>query len=46
VIDERLTITCGAGALRCDLLQRAGRSPLAAGEFLRGCAVPAGSLVA
>jgi methionyl-tRNA formyltransferase len=46
VLDERLTVACGAGALRCDLLQRAGKSAMAVGEFLRGCAIPAGSVVA
>ena len=46
VIDEQLTIACGAGALRCDLLQRASKSAMRASDFLRGCAVPAGSVVA
>jgi methionyl-tRNA formyltransferase len=46
VLDDRLTIACGSGALRCDLLQRAGKAAMAADDFLRGCAVPAGSVVA
>ena len=46
VLDERLTIACGQGAVRCDLLQRAGKSAMAAGDFLRGCAIAPGSIVA
>lgn len=45
VIDDRLTVACGEGALRILRLQRAGRAPVAAGDFLRGMAVPAGSLL-
>ena len=33
VIDEALTIACGEGAIRPTLLQRAGRSPMAAGRL-------------
>jgi len=36
VLDERLTIACGEGAVRLIELQRAGRQPMAAAEFLRG----------
>ncbi len=43
VLDERLTIACGEGALRLTRLQRAGGRPLAAEAFLRGFALPAGS---
>jgi methionyl-tRNA formyltransferase len=43
VLDEALTVACGEGALRLDTLQRAGKAPLAAGEFLRGFALPAGT---
>jgi methionyl-tRNA formyltransferase len=35
-IDERLTIACGDGAVRILELQRAGRQPMKADEFLRG----------
>lgn len=45
VIDDNLTIACGEGALRILRLQRAGRAPVAAGDFLRGMAVPVGSLL-
>jgi methionyl-tRNA formyltransferase len=43
VLDNRLTIACGAGAVRILDLQRAGRQPMAAEAFLRGTAVPAGA---
>ena len=36
VLDERLTVACGEGAVRLIELQRAGRQPMAAAEFLRG----------
>ena len=43
VLDEQLTVACGADALRLTRLQRAGGRPLAAAEFLRGFALPPGS---
>ena len=43
VIDGMATIACGAGALQMARLQRPGKGPLAAGEFLRGFALPAGT---
>jgi methionyl-tRNA formyltransferase len=36
VLDDRLTIACGQGALRILELQRAGKQPMKADEFLRG----------
>jgi methionyl-tRNA formyltransferase len=36
LIDEHLTIACGEGALRILELQRAGKAPMKAAEFLRG----------
>jgi methionyl-tRNA formyltransferase len=36
VLDERLTIACGEGAVRVLELQRAGGKPMKAEEFLRG----------
>ncbi len=36
VLDERLTIACGDGAVRLIELQRAGRQPMRTEEFLRG----------
>lgn len=44
VLDDELTIACGSGALRLDRLQRAGKRPMSREEFLRGRAVPAGSI--
>jgi methionyl-tRNA formyltransferase len=43
VLDERLTVACGDGALRLTRLQRPGGRPLAGAEFLRGFEVPPGS---
>ncbi len=39
VLDDKLTIACGSGAVRLVELQRAGKQPMAAGEFLRGTPV-------
>jgi len=36
VIDDRLTVACGSGAIRILQLQRAGKQPMAADAFLRG----------
>ena len=40
VIDERLTIACGADAVRLTDVQRAGKGPVTAAEFLRGLRAP------
>lgn len=45
VLDDRLTVACGEGAVRLTRVQRAGRGSVEAGEFLRGKAVPAGSII-
>ena len=42
-LDDRLTIACGAGAVRLLELQRAGKAPMAAEAFLRGTQVAAGT---
>jgi methionyl-tRNA formyltransferase len=42
LLDDRLTIACGDGAVRLTQVQRAGRQPMATEEFLRGTAVKAG----
>jgi methionyl-tRNA formyltransferase len=39
VLDDKLTIACGSGAVRLLQLQRAGRQPMAADEFLHGTPV-------
>jgi methionyl-tRNA formyltransferase len=46
VLDDQLTIACGGGALRPLQLQRAGRGPMAAADFQRGFALPAGTQLA
>ena len=43
VLDERLTVACGDGALRPVRLQRGGRAACDADAFLRGFAIPAGT---
>jgi len=45
VLDDRLTVACGRGALRPTRLQRAGGAALPAAEFLRGFPLPAGTLL-
>jgi methionyl-tRNA formyltransferase len=39
VLDDRLTVACGSGAVRLLQLQRAGKQPMGAHEFLRGTPV-------
>jgi len=39
VFDDRLTVACGSGAVRLVELQRAGKQPMGADEFLRGTPV-------
>ena len=39
VLDDRLTIACGEGAVRIVELQKAGGRPMQAEEFLRGTPV-------
>jgi methionyl-tRNA formyltransferase len=36
VLDDKLTIACGNGALKLTRLQRAGRAPMNAEDLLRG----------
>ena len=43
VLDERLTVACGQGALRLLELQREGRRPQPAAEFLRGLPLAPGT---
>ncbi len=43
VIDDRLSVACGDGALRPTRLQRPGRAVMAADEFLRGYELGPGS---
>jgi methionyl-tRNA formyltransferase len=39
VLDDKLTVSCGSGAVRLVELQRAGKQPMGADEFLRGTPV-------
>ena len=45
LLDQRGTVACGVGAVRLALVQRAGRPPVAAEDFLRGARLPAGILL-
>jgi methionyl-tRNA formyltransferase len=46
VLDDRLTIACQQGALRILELQRAGKAPMKAADFLRGTPLKAGARLA
>ena len=46
VIDDRMTIACGEGALAPRLLQRAGKSPMSLDDFLRGFPIAQGTNLA
>lgn len=41
--DDALTVACGAGAVRLVTVQRAGKGPMAAADFLRGTSVAKGT---
>jgi len=43
VLDDDLTVACGEGAIRLLELQRAGRQPMRAEEFLRGTPIARGT---
>jgi methionyl-tRNA formyltransferase len=45
VLDENLTIACGDGAVRILELQRAGKQPMEASDFLRGTAIAPGTVL-
>jgi len=45
VLDDCLTIACGAGAVRLTEVQRAGKQPMKAEEFLRGAKVAPGTVL-
>ena len=45
VLDDRLTIACGEGAVRLTELQRAGKQPMTAEDFLRGVQVAKGTVL-
>jgi methionyl-tRNA formyltransferase len=45
VLDDRLTVACGDGAVRLLQLQRAGKQPMTAADFLRGTPVAPGTVL-
>ena len=45
VLDDKLTIACGDGAVRLCQVQRAGKQPMQAEEFLRGTPVASGRVL-
>jgi len=45
VLDHALTVACGEGAVRILQVQRAGKRPLPAADFLRGFALPPGTVL-
>jgi methionyl-tRNA formyltransferase len=45
VLDDRLTVACGSGAVRLTRLQRAGKAAAPAAEVLRGFPLPPGALL-
>lgn len=46
VLDDRLTIACGTGAIRPTRIQKAGKPAMDVGEFLRGTPVAIGMKIA
>jgi methionyl-tRNA formyltransferase len=46
LLDDRLSVACGQGAIRILELQRAGKAAMTAGEFLRGTPLLAGARLA
>ena len=45
VLDDRLTIACGTGAVRPLLIQRAGKNAMPVADVLRGVPLPAGTMM-
>ncbi len=45
VTPEGLEVACGEGTLLVTGLQTPGRKPMTAGEFLRGCPIPVGTVL-
>lgn len=45
VLDDQLTVACGSGALRPTRLQRPGKKPVPAADFLRGMELPPGTIL-
>ena len=45
VLDDQLSIACGSGALRLSLVQKAGKKPMPAADFLRGVTLATGDIL-
>jgi methionyl-tRNA formyltransferase len=45
ILDENLTVACGEGAVRLTEVQRAGKKPMSAADFLRGVPLRPGTLL-
>jgi methionyl-tRNA formyltransferase len=45
VLDDELTIACGANAIRPTLIQRAGKPAMPTAELLRGKPIPSGTIL-
>jgi methionyl-tRNA formyltransferase len=45
VIDQQLTIACNPGTIRPTIIQRAGKPVMPLADFLRGKAIPAGTIL-
>lgn len=46
ILNDQLTIACGQGAIRITQVQRAGKGPMSAEEFLRGAGALTGQILA
>ncbi len=46
VLDNQLTIACADGAIRPTIIQRAGKPAMPLADFLRGKAIPVGTILA
>jgi methionyl-tRNA formyltransferase len=46
VLDDQMTVACGEGAIRLVEVQRSGKAPMAASEFLKGAAIARGTCLA
>ena len=45
LLDERLTVACGEGAVRLTKVQRAGKKPVTGEAFLRGTSLRKGTVI-
>ena len=45
MLDDRLTVACGSGAVRLLRVQREGRAAQSAEDLLRGFPLPAGAVL-